>query len=85
MTQTNITPESELPNENAWGEEIDWVWVVYRPANTSELGREELLGVHDNPNSARKHAQAASRQGACAVKEMAVQDGEHPLESDECE
>lgn len=70
MSNPTARRESDLPSETVWGNEIDYVWVVYRPARESQLGKAELLSAYTDPEDAEKHAKIASREGACQIKEM---------------
>ena len=80
MSDFDIRTPEELPSENVAGDAIEYVWIVYRPANYSDLGRAELLGAHDNPDSAEAHARQASTAGRCKVKAMPLTDGTSPLQ-----
>lgn len=64
MTEKQQT-RTEHPERDVRG--IECVYVVYRPAANSDLGRCEILGVHKTVDSAEAHRQTASRMGACEI------------------
>lgn len=59
----------ERPEKDVHGNTIEYVYVVYRPASNSDLGRCEILGVHKTRDSAEEHRSAASRGGECEIQE----------------
>jgi len=69
-----------MPEEDAWGNEIKYVWVVYRPAVNSRTGEEEILMAFDNLDGAERHSKIAS--GACGetkIQQLRLSNGKHPL------
>lgn len=73
MNPQDVRTRPELPTENVNGEPIEYVWIVYRPAANSQLGEAELLGAHDNAESAKKHAANANRAGEVEIEAMNIQ------------
>ncbi|WP_226043531.1 hypothetical protein [Natrinema sp. DC36] len=59
----------EQPETDVKGNRIEYVYVVYRPAANSDLGRCEILGVHKSEESAESHREAASLMGDCEIEE----------------
>lgn len=82
MNPQEVRTRAELPTENVNGDPIEYVWVVYRPAANSQVGEAELLGAHDNAESAKKHAAVANRAGEVEIKPMNIQSGGTALDID---
>lgn len=80
MNPQEVRTRAELPTQNVNGDPIEYVWVVYRPAANSQLGKAELLGAHDNAESAKKHAAVANRGGQVEIKPMNIQSEGTPLD-----
>lgn len=79
MNPSEVRTREELPTENVNGDPIEYVWIVYRPGRNSKLCEVELLGAHDNPESAKQHARFADAGGEVKIQELNIQSEGNPL------
>ena len=66
--RTHYTAEGEVPDETVDGELIEYGWIVLRTAGESKTGDVEILGIHENEEDARRHANIADREGETELR-----------------